>query len=317
MAEPGAADRAARHLAAALSAAGAEAAALGRRLIALGLTERAVTACFGVRCAAHAALRVAGAAPPGPLPPAAVLPWLLAAGRPVPRAAAAHRLGADLDALLALGIVAADGDAIAPRLLLLPAGPSLVACSLDRPGGGGRPDDSSYHLLGALPGRRVDRWLDIGTGNAFVPLAAPAQAARILGTDIDPAALDLGRAGAALSGTPHLDLATADLLSGEGWSLITFNAPWPDPAPLLERFWAELPAHLAAGGEAVVHAEHLPALYPCTGQVVAARYTPAGVEPAFAVARWRPGPARAPVVVEVELRADRPHVRRGDLDPDG
>jgi len=326
MAEPPT-DRAASDLAAALTAldpvparggrAGWGAAALGQRLISLGLNERAVCACFAVRVPGHAPLRAATLPLPDPLPPAAVLPWLLAAGHPVPAATAERRLGVDLPRLIELGLLARDGADVRPAFMVLPAGRSLVVCTLDRPGGGARPDDSSYHLLGTLPARRVDRWLDVGTGNGFLPLAARALGAVMRATDVDAGALALARAGALLSGAGDLELARADLLGGAGerpWPLVTFNAPLDGAIPLLERFHRALPEVVADGGEALIHSVLAPGLVPATGQAIAARYTPAGVEPAFAVTWWRPGPARPPRMIEIALTGDRPHLRRADLE---
>jgi len=302
----------ARRLADALTAGPEAARALGRRLAALGLNPRAVCACFAVRCPAHATRRAAGAAVPDPVPPAALLPWLLAAGRPVAADATRRRLGDDLARLVDLDLVELRGERVHPRLLLIPAGDALVVCRPGAPGDGTLPDDSSYHLLGALPRRRAAAWLDVGTGNGFLPLAAPATAAVRRASDVERDALDLARAGAALSGV-EVDLIAADLLGGAGerrWPLITFNAPMAGAAALLARFWAEVPAALDGGGEALVHSVLVPEALPGHGRAVVARYTPPGVEPAFAVTRWQAAGQREVEIVDVELSGERPHVDR-------
>ncbi len=295
----------------------AELAALGARLAAAGIGERAVRACFGVASVLHAPLRAARMQPPSPLPPAAVAPWLLVGGRAVPAAAARARLGDDVNRLVALGVVALGGDELRPHLRLLPVGEAIAVCLPRAPGDAGCPDDSTGHLLGALDRRRVDRWLDVGTGNAVIPLAARGRARAVIATDIDGAALACARAGAALSGAGELALVRCDLAAAirpaQQFDRITFNAPIDRAGPLLARFWDQARARLAAGGEVLVHSL-LGAAEPDGGAVVIARYTPDGATPAFGITWWRPDRPASRREISVALTPEQPHVTRAALE---
>lgn len=307
---------------------------LGQRLVAAGLNDRGLRGCFGVPCPAHVPRRLAaGLAVPDPMPPAALVPWLFMAGAAVRASDASARLAGDLPILLELGLVRADGDHLVATGALLPAGDGIAACDRadrDDPDAVAFPDDSTYHLLGALPRRAFGRWLDVGTGVGILPLTAGGRAQTVTGTDIDPRALEYARLGAGLSGI-DLALRHADLLEGAEaggpYDLITFNAPIPGArGPLyrrgepdvLERFWATAPPLLAEGGEILAHAllDDDPVVSLPPGAVAVARYTPAGAEPAFGVIRWspRPGSRRQR---QVELRPGRPHVGRADIDSPG
>jgi hypothetical protein len=294
---------------------------LGALLRARGLTERAALACFGGRAVVHAMLRAELVR----APERAVLPWLLVGGRPVARSALEALLGAGGAGLLArAGIVELGGEEVVPRRLVLPVGESLVVA--DRIGGGTvQPDDSSFHLAGALPARRVDRWLDVGTGPALVPLGRRGLARRVLATDVDPHALSLAELGAGLSGAREIEIGRADLLDGAGgerFELVTFNAPLPRDGglDLVARFWAGAPAVVAAGGEALVHSaipeQGAPHLLDLPGEVAVAIYTPPGAEIPFGVTRWRPSRPPGRHAARVELRSDRPHLTRADLPTD-
>lgn len=250
-------------------------AALGQRLRAMGLSERAVLACFGGSCVIHAPMRARaaramalarGQAEPI-IPPAALLAHLFVGGRSVPEPALRRRLGADLDLLATLGLVDIDADtdigagAVTAAVTMLPVGPGLVLSDrADRQQGPdvvAVPDDSAFHLIGAVPagGRGAGaRWLDVGTGSAIVPLARPDAAAMVLATDIHARAVSMAALGAALSGRAPRDsdqpapgnggqaaprdsdrspvtTRVADLLAHADrdgpWDLITFNAPIP------------------------------------------------------------------------------------------
>jgi len=306
---------------------------IGRALLRAGLAERAVMACFGVDVVAHIPRAVAaGRRFDAQPPPGAVAPWLLAAGGAVDAALAARVLGPTFGVLERGGMVEiADGLARA-TVAILPAGGHGALAVSDRfdetradavlP-----PDDSSHHLVSALPRGRVARWLDLGTGAAWAPLAAAGRADHVIAADINPRAIEHARRGAALSGVA-VDLRVADLATGiEGrFDLVSFNPPIPaargEHGPrhrvglpgddLLARFWAAAPALVAPGGEVIVHAalDELPEL---PGAVVIARYTPEGV-PGFAVTRWRPDAAPGRRVVEIALTPTSPHVPRSALE---
>ena len=250
---------------------------------------------------------------------AAVAPWLLVGGGEVDAGLAARVLGNALGDLEAEGLVENDGAVVRARVRIAPAGGGGALAVSDPPGGAvPPPDDSSHHLVAALPERRVGRWLDVGTGNGWAPLAAAGRAAEVVATDLEPRAIELARIGAALSGVDPraLDLRVADLADGVpgSFDLVSFNAPIPPdrarPA-LLERFWAAAPRLVAPGGELIVHSIDLaPPELP--GELVIARYTPDGV-PGFAITAWRPSGPPGRRVVEIALTEAAPHVPRGAI----
>ncbi len=280
---------------------------LGRALAAAGVTERAVRACFGVAAVAHVPRAIAaGRRFDARPPPAAVAPWL-AAGGEVEAARARKVLGDALDALVAAGL-AIVGETVRLTVRLVPVGSAIVVYDLHD-----GPDDSSHHLLGALPRRRPARWLDLGTGPAWAPLGAPWRAEVCVAADVDARSIELGRLGAALAGRDDLDLRVADLATGiDGvFDLVTCNAPIPAPGDdLLARLWAAIPALVAPGGEAIVHS--VLDGEPAPGEVVIARYTPTGVRP-FGVTRWRAG-GPASRTVEIRLTPESPHVTRDSVE---
>jgi methylase of polypeptide subunit release factors len=197
------------------------------------------------------------------------------------------------------------------------------------------PDDSAYHLIGALPERRVDSWLDVGTGNGIAPLAARGRAHTIRATDLSAPAIERAHLGAALSGIADIELAIADLtegaLAGAPWDLITFNAPIPAEAGapdtdcaytvspagarLLERFWDAVPELLADDGEVIVHSVCAEAPPPRTGSIAIARYTPHDAEIPFGITSWRPSDPRGTTLAEIVLTPSVPHVHRDHLRP--
>lgn len=278
-----------------------------------GLNDRAVRACFGVRATVHAPLRAAALPTPSPLPMPAVPLWLLVAGHPVDQSLAQRALGPLWQPLRELGVIAGAGGVARAAVTLLPVGDALLVRLARTPGAAGAPDDSSAHLTGALSHGRRRRWLDVGTGNGYAPLAARGRAAEVLATDVDDAALDCARAGAHLSGATELTIRRADLLegAGTGWDLITLNAPIPaTPADdLIARFWTQAADAIAPHGEVVVHSV-IGAEAPRAGRTVVACYTPAGAEPAFGITRWQPGAADERLEIEIQLSSDRPHVGR-------
>lgn len=327
-------------------------AALGARLRARGLSERALRYCFGVSSAVHAplhalAMRGPGPAAPASPPPAALLAHLFVAGSAVAVDAAERLLGPDLDALAARGLVVIDAGAVIAPVAILPVGDALVVSDraerMHAPDAVACADDSALHTVGMVPARARPglRWLDVGTGAAIVPLCRPgtagATAGAIVGTDIHARALAMARTSIDLSGRRDIAVRAADLLDGaerDGpWDRVTFNAPipatamaQPDDAPLyrrgagdiLERFWRDVRQLVAPAGEVIVHSWQPLAGYPACldlpGRVVAVRYTPPGQAPAFGVTVWQPDAPRAETLFHIELTPEAPHVSRASLD---
>jgi hypothetical protein len=288
---------------------------LGRALRQAGLTERAVLGCFGVSAIAHIPRGRRYDRRP---PPAAVAPWLLAAGGAVDEDLAARAL--PLAALDDAGLLERTGGAVRARVAIQPAGPHGALAVSDRFDADAAdaalpPDDSSHHLVSALPRARVGRWLDLGTGTGWAPLAAAGRAATVIAADLNPRAIELARLGAALSGVA-LDLRVADLAAGiDGrFELVTFNAPIPVSKrdDLLARFWRAAPALVVPGGEVLVHSV-FPDDLALDGALVVARYTPPGVA-GFAITSWRPAGPPGRRLVEIALSPAAPHVPRAALE---
>lgn len=298
------------------------------------ITARAVETCLGASAITAVPAAAAVRAMPAPCPPAAAPIWLWCAGRDVPVAALRRALGDALDAAVAAALVALDGDRAIAGATIAPVGAGLVIGDRHDDPDADRvpwPDDSTLHLAGCLPARPPARWLDVGTGAAAAPLAAPWRAAHTRATDVAARALARARTGLALAGRADVEVAAADLLdgAGPGWDLVTFNAPipaehggatpatgWHRAAPgaaILPRFWQAVAGVVAPGGEVIVHGALAAPLAVPGGELVIARYTPPGL-PAFAIARWRPGAPARTVEGDVALAPGRPFVRRADLD---
>jgi len=173
--------------------------------------------------------------PPRALLPREVLPWLFVAGCDLPEAPAVQALGEILDPLIELNLLQRRSGQVAATLSILPIGRNLVCCDLPGspwhrltvPG----PDLSAYHVIRALRQRAADSWLDVGTGSGAVLLGGWRSRARIgqmLGTDVNPRALEFAQLGAALSGLSELSWRCGDLFEGVGehrWRIVTFNPP--------------------------------------------------------------------------------------------
>lgn len=311
---------------------------VGAALRAAGLTERATNACFDVRCAHHAPLRAPTLPQPGDSPPrAAIAPWMFVVGRSFPEPVVRRAFGDAVDALIELGALHLHDGRVVPTVAIVPVGEALTVC--DRFDAAAPdvmfPDDSAYHLIGALPRRRVGSWLDVGTGNAIAPLAARGRAERIRATDIHAPAINRARLGAELSAVAPIDLAIADLTAGARagapWDLITFNAPIPAEAGapdttcaytaspagarLLERFWEAVPELVANDGEVIVHSVCASPPPVAGGSVAIALYTPDDAQIPFGITSWRPSGPAGTAVAKIALTPSVPHVHRGHLRP--
>ncbi|HEU0033218.1 MAG TPA: hypothetical protein VFQ53_21445 [Kofleriaceae bacterium] len=293
---------------------------VGDALRAAGLHPRALAAWAGTDRASALPERLPALAAVDPVPAATALS-LFVAGAELPAA----RVRLPLDELVAHGLVERRGDAIRATVAIVPIGPSLVVCDRDDARAHRElvawPDDSSYHLAGAIPGGRVARWIDLGAGSAFAQLARPALAETRLAVDLNPRAVAHARLGAALSGvelTAHC-ASIADHRDAPA-ALVTCNAPMlPDPADpvvwrradpeLFDALWPAIRALLAPGGLAVIHAmtDAIPPDLPGERVVV-------GYAPGFAVLWWRPDAAARLVTAQRALTADRPHIDARDRD---
>jgi SAM-dependent methyltransferase len=213
--------------------------------------------------------------------------------------------------------------------LILPIGPSLIVCDrLDAPDTREYvplPDDSSYHLVGAIPAKpRRKKWLDIGCGSGFAQLALPNLADDMIAIDINPVAVKHARQGAMLSGVDRLDGRVHDVAgfafkTGHMADLITCNAPLPD-APsqavwrradpgFFQALWHTIHDNLGHGGMAIVHCARrlIPADLP--GERVIVAYAPD-----MAVVWWVPTAPERFAMLDRPLTKDRPHIDGDDRD---
>lgn len=225
-----------------------------------------------------------------------------------------------------------DGAFVRSRVAILPIaarhGVSFVVC--DRLDASGIetvcwPDDSSFHLTGAIPPGRRDTWLDLGCGSAPAQLLHPEYAHRLVASDLNPRALRYAELGARLSKIAHLEPLHGDLANVHA-ELITCNAPIPalpgapsegplwtaTDADFVARMFETARAALLAGGMIVVHAalDALPRDLP--GELVIVAYTPAGTPREFAIAWWRPDAGPCRVLARRALTPERPHLDHTD-----
>jgi methylase of polypeptide subunit release factors len=283
---------------------------LGAALRHAGLTPRALAAWAGTDRLSALPARLDQLAARAVTPASAALALFVAGAR----VARPRLLDEVWPELVARGWIVDDHATVA----ILPVGRSLMVC--DR---SGWPDDSSYHLVGALAGIHADRWLDLGCGAGFAPLSRPELARSITGLELDDAAVGHARASCELSGIDHVTVRAGDVASIDTgtFDLITCNAPIPgDPDPslwrradpgLFDRLWRTARARAAPGATIVVHAAADELAIPGEGERVVCIYTPHDVR-AFGVLWWRPdAPARL-VTIHRALTIDRPHVDAAD-----
>jgi hypothetical protein len=214
-----------------------ELASIGARLRGAGLTERALAAWAGTARIAALPARLAMVLPHPPTPAAAVLALLVGGAELAP--AQLRTLPDDLvAALIAHALIERAGDRLRARVAIIPLGVALVVCDrLDATVERDLvcwPDDSSHHLATAIPPGRRDRWLDLGCGSGFAPLARPELATRICGVDLNPRAVHHAQLGAALSGIAQFAASAGDAgAPHDAADLVTCNAPMPaSPSPL-------------------------------------------------------------------------------------
>lgn len=297
-------------------------------------------------------------AAPTEIVPAARLFWLLLGGASLRLEAWDALPAAIRHTLLSDGWVETDSDHVTATAALCPVGGGIAVSARLTPapatgqterGVSARhpnvafPDDSAFHLMGALPralSGDTTAWFDIGCGNGVLQLARASLATELVALDLDTAAIAAANDGAALSGV-ELACAVSDLFSNAPSDLVpdlvTFNAPIPaervdmahhapaalryrvsdEGAPLINRFWSEAIDRVTPDGEIICHsvvgggvidAERLP------GRVVELIYTPEGAKLPFAVVSCRPSAPAAFYRRRVPLSAAMPHLTRRLVD---
>jgi SAM-dependent methyltransferase len=295
--------------------------ALGAQLRAAGLSPRALASWAGSdRLSALSSLLPAQVTRE-PVP-AAVAGTLFIAGVPL---AIDRCKNLPVEALVQAKLLATDGAVVWAPAAVLPLRESLIVCDrLDMADAVERvswPDDSSYHLLSAIPNKRRKRWLDIGCGSGFAQLALPNLADVMLGVDINPRAVGYTRQGGNLSGVDRLEAKAqgVDTVDGARADLITCNAPLPNAAALavwrradptfFGALWPAIRRNLAEGGEAILHVAQQAIPPDLPGERTIVTYAPD-----LAVLWWRPDAPELVATGARTLTPDRPHVDVRDRD---
>ncbi|MBP9084684.1 MAG: hypothetical protein KBG15_01145 [Kofleriaceae bacterium] len=279
--------------------------------------------------------------------PVAAIPLLLwCDGANVPAASAQAALGRHFDDVVAAGFLTCSASHVHAPFAVVPIEHGFVCFDFDHHEHEANeadarvcwPDDSSHHLIGALPDGAtagITRWLDVGSGPAFAPLHRPRLAEQIIASDINPRAVTMASRGLGLSciaGLPHIQTMIADGVptSAGMFDLVTCNAAIPAPvhaaswhfAPVavLQDFLLAAPRYLQPTGTIILHAllsaNEVALVQRQGGTAHLTGYTSAvqseSTAPGFAVLWWqphRPGPF---TYGHRELTMQRPHIDAAD-----
>lgn len=134
-----------------------------------------------------------------------------------------------------LGLATRDGHLLVPRARIVPTEGVYLAFDTfsrgeDDPAGWVASfSPTAYWLASLTPRRRVERALDIGTGNGVHALLAARHAGSVVATDVNPRALAFTRISAAVNGIGNVETRLGSLfepVAGESFDLITCNAPY-------------------------------------------------------------------------------------------
>jgi release factor glutamine methyltransferase len=137
------------------------------------------------------------------------------------------------------------------------------------------PAEDTLLLADNLDVRQGESVLELGTGCGLLAILAANAGAKVVATDINPAALECARKNAEAHGaTGRVDFRLGDLFSPvakERFDVVMFNPPYlpvkpeealggpldlaweagPDGRKVIDRFLQELPKHLSQNGRAV------------------------------------------------------------------
>jgi methylase of polypeptide subunit release factors len=150
--------------------------------------------------------------------------------------AVARALGRDgADALLTLGLVTEEGERFVPRGRIVHAEGLLMSADgfsqgdEDPPGWVAGYTPTGSWLAALTPRRRVERALDLGTGNGAQALLAARHAGHVIATDVNERALGFTAINAALNRLDNVETRLGSLfepVGGDRFDLITCNAPY-------------------------------------------------------------------------------------------
>ncbi len=134
------------------------------------------------------------------------------------------------------------------------------------------PAEDTFLLAENLDAHQGEKVLELGTGCGLLAILAAKAGARVVATDINPAALECARANAAVHGVvDSINFRLSDLfepVAGERFDLVIFNPPYlpvrpeealdgpldraweagPDGRMVIDRFLHGLPDHLTPNG---------------------------------------------------------------------
>jgi methylase of polypeptide subunit release factors len=213
----------------------AAAEALGAALARLAYTEESVEDLLGEDGTAAGPEDVAVFSRRLPGTPLGTALRLLLLQLPVGDAEGTIALGQEaVDALLALGLVVADGGKLVPRSRIMPVEDLLISfdgfSTADDPHGYVSTFSPTTAWLAALtPRRHVASAVDIGTGNGAHALLAARHSERVVATDLNSRALAYTNINAALNGLDNIETRLGSLfapVAGERFDLVTCNAPY-------------------------------------------------------------------------------------------
>ena len=137
--------------------------------------------------------------------------------------------------LVRLGLATEDGALLVPRARIVPTEDVYLAFDSfsdgdnDPPGWVASFTPTAYWLASLTRRRRVERAVDIGTGNGVHALLAARHADHVVATDINPRALRFTEISAALNALDNVETRHGSLfepVAGETFDLITCNAPF-------------------------------------------------------------------------------------------
>lgn len=134
------------------------------------------------------------------------------------------------------------------------------------------PAEDTFLLVENLQMERKDRILEIGTGTGIIAIKAARNARMVIATDINPSALQCATKNIIANKVFNIELRNGDLfdpVKGEKFDVIIFNTPYlptsedemtgddlnnawdggSDGREVIDRFIADLPPHLNAGGK--------------------------------------------------------------------
>jgi methylase of polypeptide subunit release factors len=214
----------------------AAAAAVGEALVRVGFTEEAIDDLLGDDAWSTALEDVPAHDRRLPDVPVATAIRLFFLELPVARREADRALGKAAVAALGRTGLADVGAEVVPRARIAPVDGVLLASDRLSTNPVDDPPDyvSTYSPTARLcdlltPRPRVERALDIGTGNGVHALLAAGHSERVVATDVNPRALAFTSLNATLSGLDNVECRRGSLfdpVEGECFGLIVCNAPY-------------------------------------------------------------------------------------------